>query len=150
MTAVHVVLKLIRQYFPLRTCKSMKVERPCLQYHMHYCEAPCFHKISVQDYRKYIDEIIALFEGKPIPLLKEIKEKMESAAEELRFEDAARYRDQLTSIEKIQEKQRMVTQRGDLDVLGIAVDGQLACVQLLFIRGGRLLGRENYFVQNEG
>ena len=150
VTAVHVVLKLIRQYYPLRTCKSMKVERPCLQYHMHYCEAPCFHKISVQDYRKYIDEIIALFEGKPIPLLKEIKEKMESAAEELRFEDAARYRDQLTSIEKIQEKQRMVTQRGDLDVLGIAVDGQLACVQLLFIRGGRLLGRENYFVQNEG
>ncbi len=150
VTAVHVVLKLIRQYYPLRTCKSMKVERPCLQYHMHYCEAPCFHKISVLDYRKYIDEIIALFEGKPIPLLKEIKEKMESAAEELRFEDAARYRDQLTSIEKIQEKQRMVTQRGDLDVLGIAVDGQLACVQLLFIRGGRLLGRENYFVQNEG
>ena len=150
VTAVHVVFKLIRQYFPLRTCKSMKVERPCLQYHMHYCEAPCFHKISVPDYRKYIDEIIALFEGKPIPLLKEIKEKMEEAAEELRFEDAARYRDQLTSIEKIQEKQRMVTQRGDLDVLGIAVDGQLACVQLLFIRGGRLLGRENYFVQNEG
>ena len=150
VTAVHVVLKLIRQYSPLRTCKSMKVERPCLQYHMHYCEAPCFHKISVPDYRKYIDEIIELFEGKPIPLLKEIKEKMEAAAEELRFEDAARYRDQLTSIEKIQEKQRMVTQRGDLDVLGIAVDGQLACVQLLFIRGGRLLGRENYFVQNEG
>ena len=150
VTAVHVVLKLIHQYFPLRTCKSMKVERPCLQYHMHYCEAPCFHKISVPDYRKYIDKIIELFEGKPIPLLKEIKEKMEEAAEELRFEDAARYRDQLTSIEKIQEKQRMVTQRGDLDVLGIAVDGQLACVQLLFIRGGRLLGRENYFVQNEG
>ena len=150
VTAVHVVLKLIRQHFPLRTCKSMKVERPCLQYHMHYCEAPCFHKISVPDYRKYIDEIIALFEGKPIPLLKEIKEKMETAAEELRFEDAARYRDQLTSIEKIQEKQRMVTQRGDLDVLGIAVDGQLACVQMLFIRGGRLLGRENYFVENEG
>ena len=150
VTAVHIVLKLIRQYFPLRTCKSMKVERPCLQYHMHYCEAPCFHKISVPDYRKYIDEIIELFEGKPIPLLKEIKEKMEEAAEELRFEDAARYRDQLTSIEKIQEKQRMVTQRGDLDVLGIAVDGQLACVQLLFIRCGRLLGRENYFVQNEG
>jgi len=74
-------------------------------------------------------------------LLKEIKEKMELAAEDLRFEDAARYRDQLSSIEKIQEKQRMVTQRGDLDVLGIAVDTSMACVQLLFIRGGRLLGR---------
>ena len=150
VTSVHVVLKLIRQSYPLRTCKSMKVERPCLQYHMHYCEAPCFNKISVSDYRKYIDEIIELFEGKPIPLLKEIKEKMELAAEDLRFEDAARYRDQLTSIEKIQEKQRMVTQRGDLDVLGIAVDTSMACVQLLFIRGGRLLGRGNYFVQHDG
>ena len=150
VTSVHVVLKSIRQYYPLRTCKSMKVERPCLQYHMHYCEAPCFNKISIPDYRKYIDEIIELFEGKPIPLLKEIKEKMELAAEDLRFEDAARYRDQLSSIEKIQEKQRMVTQRGDLDVLGIAVDTSMACVQLLFIRGGRLLGRENYFVQHDG
>ena len=150
VTSVHVVLKLIRQYYPLSTCKSMKVERPCLQYHMHYCEAPCFNKISVSDYRKYIDEIIELFEGKPIPLLKEIKEKMELAAEDLRFEDAARYRDQLSSIEKIQEKQRMVTQRGDLDVLGLAVDTSMACVQLLFIRGGRLLGRENYFVQHDG
>ena len=150
VTSVHVVLKLIRQYYPLRTCKSMKVERPCLQYHMHYCEAPCFNKISVPDYRKYIDEIIELFEGKPIPLLKEIKSKMEAAAEDLRFEDAARYRDQLSSIEKIQEKQRMVTQRGDLDVLGLAVDTSMACVQLLFIRGGRLLGRENYFVQHDG
>ena len=150
VTSVHVVLKLIRQCYPLRTCKSMKVERPCLQYHMHYCEAPCFNKISVPDYRKYIDEIIELFEGKPIPLLKEIKSKMETAAEDLRFEDAARYRDQLSSIEKIQEKQRMVTQRGDLDVLGLAVDTSMACVQLLFIRGGRLLGRENYFVQHDG
>ncbi|MDU1247596.1 MAG: excinuclease ABC subunit UvrC [Veillonella sp.] len=150
VTSVHVVLKLIRQYYPWRTCKSMKVERPCLQYHMHYCEAPCFNKISVPDYRKYIDEIIELFEGKPIPLLKEIKSKMETAAEDLRFEDAARYRDQLSSIEKIQEKQRMVTQRGDLDVLGLAVDTSMACVQLLFIRGGRLLGRENYFVQHDG
>lgn len=150
VTSVHVVLKLIHQYYPLRTCKSMKVERPCLQYHMHYCEAPCFNKISVPDYRKYIDEIIELFEGKPIPLLKEIKSKMETAAKDLRFEDAARYRDQLASIEKIQEKQRMVTQRGDLDVLGLAVDTSMACVQLLFIRGGRLLGRENYFVQHDG
>jgi len=98
----------------------------------------------------YIQEIIQLFEGKPIPLLKELKEKMETAAEELRFEDAVRYRNQLTSIEKIQEKQRMVTQRGDLDVLGMAVDHSMACVQLLFIRGGRLLGRENYFVQHDG
>ena len=150
VTAVHQVLKLLRLYYPLRTCRSMKVDRPCLQYHMHYCEAPCRGYVAKEKYRTYIDEIVQLFEGKPISLLKEIKEKMETASEALEFEQAARYRDQLQSVEKIQEKQRMVTQRGDLDVLGIAVEGNLACVQLLFIRGGRLLGRENYFISNDG
>ena len=150
VTAVHQVLKLLRLYYPLRTCRSMKVDRPCLQYHMHYCEAPCVGLVKAEKYRTYIDEVVQLFEGKHTPLLDTIQKKMEDAAEQLEFEQAARYRDQLTSIGKIQEKQRMVTQRGDLDVLGIAMEGNLACVQLLFIRGGRLLGRENYFVNTEG
>ena len=150
VTAVHQVLKLLYLYYPLRTCRSMKVDRPCLQYHMHYCEAPCVGLVKAEKYRTYIDEVVQLFEGKHTPLLDTIQKKMEDAAEQLEFEQAARYRDQLTSIGKIQEKQRMVTQRGDLDVLGIAMEGNLACVQLLFIRGGRLLGRENYFVNIEG
>lgn len=150
VTAVHQVLKLLYLYYPLRTCRSMKVDRPCLQYHMHYCEAPCVGLVKAEKYRTYIDEVMQLFEGKHTPLLDTIQKKMEDAAEQLEFEQAARYRDQLTSIGKIQEKQRMVTQRGDLDVLGIAMEGNLACVQLLFIRGGRLLGRENYFVNTEG
>ena len=150
VTAVHQVLKLLRLYYPLRTCRSMKVDRPYLQYHMHYCEAPCVGLVKAEKYRTYIDEVVQLFEGKHTPLLDTIQKKMEDAAEQLEFEQAARYRDQLTSIGKIQEKQRMVTQRGDLDVLGIAMEGNLACVQLLFIRGGRLLGRENYFVNTEG
>lgn len=106
--------------------------------------------VKKEHYATYIDEIVHLFEGKRIPLLDVLQQKMEAAAEELDFETAALYRDQLQSIEKVQEKQRMVTQRGDIDVLGIAVEGQLACVQLFFIRSGRLLGRENYFVQNDG
>ena len=149
-TAVDQGLKLLCLYYPLRTCRSMKVDRPCLQYHMHYCEAPCVGLVKAEKYRTYIDEVVQLFEGKHTPLLDTIQKKMEDAAEQLKFEQAARYRDQLTSIGKIQEKQRMVTQRGDLDVLGIAMEGNLACVQLLFIRGGRLLGRENYFVNTEG
>lgn len=150
VTAVHRTLKLLRQHFPLRTCRNMKVDRPCLQYHMGYCEAPCMGYVKKEHYATYIDEIVHLFEGKRIPLLDVLQQKMEAAAEELDFETAALYRDQLQSIEKVQEKQRMVTQRGDIDVLGIAVEGQLACVQLFFIRSGRLLGRENYFVQNDG
>ncbi|MCF0155509.1 MAG: excinuclease ABC subunit UvrC [Veillonella sp.] len=149
--AVHEAIKLLRQNFPLRTCKSMKVDRPCLQYHMHRCEAPCANKVTKEQYRTYIDQIIQLFEGKAIPLMDQLKAKMEAAAEAMEFEKAAMYRDQLQAVDKIQEKQRMVTQKSnDMDVLGIAMDDRLACIQLLFIRSGRLLGRENYFVQNEG
>ncbi|EGS38637.1 excinuclease ABC, C subunit [Veillonella sp. oral taxon 780 str. F0422] len=150
VTAVHHVLRILRSYYPLRTCKSMKVERPCLQYHMHYCEGPCMNYVTVESYRKYIDDIVALFEGKQVQVIQEITSKMEQASEDLEFELAAKYRDDLLSIQKIQEKQRMVTQRGDMDVLGMAIDGPMACIQLFFIRSGRLLGRENYFVQHEG
>ena len=150
VTAVHHVLRILRSYYPLRTCKSMKVERPCLQYHMHYCEGPCMNYVTVESYRKYIDDIVALFEGKQVRVIQEITSKMEQASEDLEFELAAKYRDDLLSIQKVQEKQRMVTQRGDMDVLGMAIDGPMACIQLFFIRSGRLLGRENYFVQHEG
>ena len=150
VTAVHHVLRILRSYYPLRTCKSMKVERPCLQYHMHYCEGPCMKYVTVEAYRKYIDDIVALFEGKQVKVIQEIMAKMEQASEDLEFELAAKYRDDLLSIQKVQEKQRMVTQRGDMDVLGMAIDGPMACIQLFFIRSGRLLGRENYFVQHEG
>lgn len=150
VTAVHHVLRILRSYYPLRTCKSMKVERPCLQYHMHYCEGPCMNYVTVESYRRYIDDIVALFEGKQVQIIQEITSKMEQASEDLEFELAAKYRDDLLSIQKVQEKQRMVTQRGDMDVLGMAIDGPMACIQLFFIRSGRLLGRENYFVQHEG
>ena len=150
VTAIHHVLRILRSYYPLRTCKSMKVERPCLQYHMHYCEGPCMNYVTVESYRKYIDDIVALFEGKQVQVIQEITSKMEQASEDLEFELAAKYRDDLLSIQKVQEKQRMVTQRGDMDVLGMAIDGPMACIQLFFIRSGRLLGRENYFVQHEG
>ena len=150
VTAVHHVLRILRSYYPLRTCKSMKVERPCLQYHMHYCEGPCMNYVTVESYRRYIDDIVALFEGKQVQVIQEITSKMEQASEDLEFELAAKYRDDFLSIQKVQEKQRMVTQRGDMDVLGMAIDGPMACIQLFFIRSGRLLGRENYFVQHEG
>lgn len=150
VTAVHHVLRILRSYYPLRTCKSMKVERPCLQYHMHYCEGPCMNYVTVESYRRYIDDIVALFEGKQVQVIQEITSKMEQASEDLEFELAAKYRDDLLSIQKVQEKQRMVTQRGDMDVLGMAIDGPMVCIQLFFIRSGRLLGRENYFVQHEG
>ena len=150
VTAAHMTLKSFRRHFPIRNCKSMKVDRPCLQYHMQYCEAPCMGYVTEAQYGAYIREILEIMEGKATPLLSELKTRMTEAAEDMRFEEAAAYRDELRSIERVQEKQRMVTQRGDSDVVGLAVGENLICLQLFFIRGGRLLGRENYFVQNDG
>ena len=148
--AVHRSLKLFHRQFPLRQCRNMNVDRPCLQYHMGFCAAPCCGHIDKATYRGYIDEIIDVLEGRPAPILKQLKEDMEAASEELRFEDAARYRDQLKGLELIREKQRMVTQRGDIDVIGIASEPTRACVQLFFIRHGKLMGRENFFIKPDG
>lgn len=148
--AVHRSLKLFHRQFPLRQCRNMNVDRPCLQYHMGFCAAPCCSHIDKATYRGYIDEIIDVLEGRPAPILKQLKEDMEAASEELRFEDAARYRDQLKGLELIREKQRMVTQRGDIDVIGIASEPTRACVQLFFIRYGKLMGRENFFIKPDG
>lgn len=148
--AVHRSLKLFHRQFPLKQCRNMNVDRPCLQYHMGFCAAPCCSHIDKATYRGYIDEIIDVLEGRPAPILKQLKEDMEAASEELRFEDAARYRDQLKGLELIREKQRMVTQRGDIDVIGIASEPTRACVQLFFIRHGKLMGRENFFIKPDG
>lgn len=148
--AVHQTLKVLRRHFPLRTCRNMNVSRPCLQFHLGHCKAPCVGLISKEEYRIYVDKIVQLLDGKQIPLIQELKDKMEAAAEDMAFEKAAMYRDQLQSIEKIQEKQRIVRQRGDMDVLGLAMDASLACVQLFFIRGGRMMGRENFFIPVDG
>lgn len=150
VTAVHQTIKLFRRHFPLRTCQNMKVQRPCLQYHLGYCEAPCVGLVSKEKYRTYIDQIVQVLEGKHIPLLDELKASMEAAAEELDFEKAAQLRDQLQALDKLREKQRMVTQRGDIDVIGLAMEAAMVCVQVFFIRQGRMLGRENFFIKNDG
>jgi len=150
VAAVHNALKLFRQIFPLRNCRHMNVTRPCLQFHMGFCEAPCVGRVTKEVYGTYIEQILQILEGKDSTLLKELKAKMEIAAEAMEFEKAALHRDRIQALEKIQEKQRMVTQRGDMDVLGLATDGQMICIQLFFIRAGRLLGRENFFINGAG
>lgn len=148
--AVYRILDVLHTKYPLRTCRSMRVERPCLQYHMHRCEAPCFEKISQENYAKYIDEIINLFEGRETKLISSIKADMIKASEELRFEDAATYRDQLKAIDFIREKQRVVTEKGEIDVVGLVAENNMICVQIFFVRTGKLIGRENFFIPDEG
>lgn len=142
--AVHRVLKLMQRAFHIRTCRSLKADRPCLQYHMGHCDAPCVHYITKADYQDLVRQAVDLLEGRNTPLIRELQQKMESASEVLEFEKAAAYRDQIEAIRVIQSQQNIVTQGGDMDVLGLASDAGQTCVQIYTIRSGRLMGRETF------
>lgn len=142
--AVHRVLKLMQRAFHIRTCRSLKADRPCLQYHMGHCDAPCVHYITKADYQDLVRQAVNLLEGRNTPLIRELQQKMEAASEALEFEKAAAYRDQIEAIRVIQSQQNIVTQGGDMDVLGLASDAGQTCVQIYTIRSGRLMGRETF------
>lgn len=142
--AVHRVLKLMQRAFHIRTCRSLKADRPCLQYHMGHCDAPCVHYITKADYQDLVRQAVDLLEGRNTPLIRELQQKMEAASEALEFEKAAAYRDQIEAIRVIQSQQNIVTQGGDMDVLGLASDAGQTCVQIYTIRSGRLMGRETF------
>lgn len=143
MTAMHML-------YPLRTCRSMRVTRPCLQYHMKRCEAPCFGYVNEETYGAYITDCIRFLDGKDSMLLGMAKKQMEEASERLDFEEAARWRDRWQSLSKLQEKQKVVMEKGDMDVVGMATDEGLSSLQVFFVRGGRLLGREHFFIESDG
>ena len=139
-------LSLLRRYYPIRTCRSMKVPRPCLQYHLHLCSAPCFGHISQADYQKDVKTVCDLFEGKSTALVKELTQKMMDASEAMQFEEAAKYRDQVRAIQSVQQRQHIVATDGDFDVLGLARDGSHAGLEIFYIRYGRMVGKENFSV----
>lgn len=142
--AVHRVLKLMQRAFHIRTCRSLKADRPCLQYHMGHCDAPCVHYITKADYQELVRQAVDLLEGRNTPIIRDLQQKMEAASDKLEFEKAASYRDQIEAIRVIQSQQNIVTQGGDMDVLGLASDAGQTCVQIYTIRSGRLMGRETF------
>ena len=147
--AVHRVLKLMQTALHLRTCRSMKVERPCLQYHLGHCEAPCVNYISKTAYQKQARLAVDALEGRNKTLYRELQDKMEAAATAEQFEKAAMYRDQLAALKIIQEQQDIVTAgAGDTDVIGFYAEGDKTAVQIYTIRGGKLMGRENFSLDN--
>lgn len=146
---LHTNVKLIRSMFPLRHCRKMNVDRPCLQYHLKRCLAPCTGNITKEDYRKMIDAVILLMEGKTVALEKDLKTKMLLASNAMKFEEAARYRDSLRSVKALNEQQKVVTENGDQDAIGLYQDDSGICVQIFFIRSGKLLGRDNFFLSDE-
>ena len=151
--AVKDTIELIRKLYSIRSCnrklpQDMGKERPCLNYHIHQCKAPCQGYISREDYRKSIDEAIRFLNGDYASILKELESKMLEASENLEFERAIEYRELLGSVQKIAQKQKITDTAGeDRDILAVAMDLEDAVVQVFFIRGGRLIGRDHFYLK---
>lgn len=147
--AMHDTLRLIRRLFPLRTCKSLEKRRPCLQYHIGNCSAPCADLISKEDYQDQVKEIILLLEGKNDKLLKELKHKMEDAAQNLQFEEAKLWRDRLKAIEIVMERQNAhLDNQDDRDIIGMATGKEGSCIQVFFLRSGQISGRDHFLMED--
>lgn len=147
--AMHDVLRIIRRLFPLRTCKTLEKRRPCLQYHIGNCPAPCANLISKEEYRERINSIILLLEGRNEKLIQKMKRQMEKAAEALRFEEASLWRDRLQSLEIIMERQHAyLNNQDDRDVIGIAQGREGVCIQVFFLRSGKISGRDHFLLDS--
>ena len=151
--AMRRALNVVKRIFTVRSCNydmpREMPERPCLDYFIKRCKAPCILAQSQQDYRSMIEEVLLFLEGKPQEVVKRIRERMEIAAEALDFERAAELRDALEHIKRMEEPTVVLTvEGGDKDVVGYARDGDDACVALLRVRSGKLLAREHRFIEN--
>ena len=147
--AVHQTLDLLRHIFPYLTCDREITghdARPCLYYDIKLCSGPCIGAIDQAGYTRLINDLCAFLDGQTDPIVSRLQQEMTDAAEQLNFEKAAQLRDQLQSIERVVEKQKVITsEEGNSDVLALARADNEACIQVFFIRNGRLMGRE-YFV----
>jgi len=147
--AVHQTLDLLRKMFQYRTCDrviSGQDARACLYYDIKLCTAPCIGLISQQDYRQMIDDLCKFLEGRTDPILSRLKSDMERHSDNLNYERAAQLRDQIQAIERVVERQKIISNRDlNSDVIALARSNGDSCVQIFFIRNGRLIGRE-YFI----
>ena len=149
--AMHATVKLLRSMFPLRTCRKMNPDRPCLNYHIKRCLAPCAGYVSKDEYGQMIKSVCMVLDGRTTELERDLKQRMQAAAEDYAFEEAARLRDQLQAVERLNESQKAVTNNGgDMDIIGFAQDMTGNCLQIFFVRKGKLIGRDNFFLQDGG
>ncbi len=150
--AVRDSLNLLQKVFQLRNCDDSYFKnrsRPCLQHQIQRCSAPCVGLIEPEEYQQDVDLAVMFLEGKSQAVLDRFKEQMTVAATEQAYEKAARYRDQIGHLRKVQEAQYVHGATGDVDVFALAENTGAVCVQALFIRGGRLLGQRTFFPRNE-
>ena len=144
------MLNFIKEKFKIRQCRNYEGRtRPCLNYHIKRCDAPCMGYISKEEYRTQIDEIIDLLEGKTNKIIRDLEKQIKVAAEKLEFEKAAYLRDKKIAIERISEKQKVSNiSENNIDVIGIAKNELEVCIEIFFVRGSKMIGREHYFFSN--
>ncbi len=150
--AVKETIELIGKLYCLKTCnrilpRDTGKERPCLNYHIHQCMAPCQGKVSQEEYHRQIEQVIEFLSGNYQPVLKELEDKMQSASDEMNFEKAIEYRELLKAVKQIAQKQKITSSDGeDKDIIAMASDEEDAVVQVFFIRDGKLIGRDHFHV----
>src|SRR5438067_3360004 len=152
---VRETLDVLNRVFPYRPCEGPKPGRhsgiPCLDYHIDRCLAPCVGYVSKEDYRAIIDGVIEFLSGDVKPIQRELERRMREAARDERFEDAARYRNRLQSVQHLVERQSVERQSvGNVDVIGFAAEGDRAVVQIFPLRGGRMIDRYSFHLENVG
>lgn len=151
--AVRDTIDLLHKLYHIRSCnrslpRDIGKERPCLNYHIKQCDAPCQGYISQEEYGKAVAEVVRFLNGNFDGILNELEQKMQKASDALEFEKAIEYRELLNSVKKISQKQKITDSRGeDRDILAAATSGEDAVVQVFFIRGGRLIGRDHFYLR---
>lgn len=151
--AVKDTIELVNKIYQLRTCsrnlpRDIGKERPCLNYHIHQCQAPCQGYISKEEYRKRVDSIVEFLNGSYAPVIRSLEEKMNAASAGMEFEKAIEYRELLGSVKQIAQKQKITHNDGeDKDVIALAADDRDAVVQVFFVRDGKLIGRDHFYVR---
>lgn len=152
--SVKDTIDLISKIYKIRTCnKSLPAQigkcRACLNYHMKQCDGPCIGAVSQEEYRQNVDKAMEFLNGNYSPVIRELEEKMNQASEQMEFEDAIRYRDLLASVKSVAQKQKITESVGeDKDIIALARDEKDAVVQVFFVRDGRLIGREHFYMTN--
>ena len=146
-TATKEMIEFIKNKFKIRQCRAFKYkDRACLNYHIKKCSGPCMGYISKEEYRKRINQIISILEGRVDEVEKQLKGAMNEASSKMEYEKAALYRDELLAVESISQKQKVSNiSENDIDVIGIARSEQEICIEIFYVRNSKMIGRDNYF-----
>ncbi len=152
--AVKETIELLHKLYQIRTCnrnlpRDIGLDRPCLNYHIHQCQAPCQGYVSKEEYRESVNQVVSFLSGNYEPVLQMLEKKMQDASDALEFEKAIEYRELLSSVRAVAQKQKITNSDGeDKDVLALAKDEHDAVVQVFFVRDGRLIGRDHFYLNH--